>query len=235
MPKSSGSESIGTSLAMNSFELTAHDLGSYRLAPAHDGERPEAGRGDCGNPPLVRHWISGGAPGGWLQREEPAMRKFEVMAGAELAGVIVIQDPFLHGPYLKLIAILPEFQGQSLGLRLLQWMEAEARRAEARQLWLCVSTFNARARALLRAFRLRIRHNPGQARVRRVRRTSDAEAPFLRRLVPADLYCTSRTIRPLTLPSRICRASASASFQECVCVIPASLPRSRSLASRDHA
>ena len=80
------------------------------------------------------------------------MRKFEVLAGEALAGVIVIQDLFLHGPYLKLIAILPEFQGRSFGLRLLQWMEAEARQAEARQLWLCVSTFNARARAFYQRF-----------------------------------------------------------------------------------
>jgi ribosomal protein S18 acetylase RimI-like enzyme len=66
--------------------------------------------------------------------------------------VIVVQDPFLHGPYLKLIGILPHFQGQSLGLRLLRWMESEARQAEARQLWLCVSTFNARARAFYERF-----------------------------------------------------------------------------------
>jgi ribosomal protein S18 acetylase RimI-like enzyme len=88
----------------------------------------------------------------WLRRQEPTMRKFEAVTGQGLAGVIVIQDPFLHGPYLKLIAILPGFQGRSLGMRLLQWMESEARRAEDRQLWLCVSTFNSRARALYERF-----------------------------------------------------------------------------------
>ena len=66
--------------------------------------------------------------------------------------MIVIQDPFLHGPYLKLLAIFPGFQGRKLGLRLLQWMEAEARRVEARQLWVCVSTFNTRARAFYERF-----------------------------------------------------------------------------------
>ncbi len=80
------------------------------------------------------------------------MKRFEVLADDALAGIVTIQDPFLHGPYLQLLAILPEFQGQSLGLRLLQWMESEARRAEARQLWLCVSTFNTRARAFYERF-----------------------------------------------------------------------------------
>ena len=75
------------------------------------------------------------------------MGKFEVLAEGELAGVIVIQDPFLHGPYLKLIAVLPEFQGRRFGQALLDWIEREARREEARQLWLCVSSFNTRAHA----------------------------------------------------------------------------------------
>jgi ribosomal protein S18 acetylase RimI-like enzyme len=53
---------------------------------------------------------------------------------------------------LQLLAILPEYQGRNLGLRLLQWMESEARRVESRQLWLCVSSFNTRARAFYERF-----------------------------------------------------------------------------------
>ena len=101
------------------------------------------------------------------------MRKFEAVTGQGLAGVIVIQYLSLHGPYLKLIAILPGFQGRSLGMpTLLQWMESEARRAEDRQLWLCVSTFNSRARALYERFCFPAVAHPGQARVRRLRRAS---------------------------------------------------------------
>lgn len=81
----------------------------------------------------------------WLREADPALKKFEVVAGKKLAGVIVIQAPFLHGPYLKLIGVLPEFQRRGIGESLLRWMENEARKAEARQLWLCVSTFNTRA------------------------------------------------------------------------------------------
>ena len=137
---------------MNAFELTAHDLGELALRPLSADNAQKLGEALGAIPP----WSLIGYPadrlGEWLRREQPSMKKFEVLAGAGLAGVIVIQDPFLHGPYLKLIAIFPEFQGKNLGLSLLRWMESEARRIEARQLWLCVSTFNTRARAFYERF-----------------------------------------------------------------------------------
>ena len=164
---------------MNAFELTSHDLGELALRPLLTENAKELGEALA----AIQPWSVIGYPAerlaDWLRRQEPTMRKFEAVTGQGLTGVIVIQDPFLHGPYLKLIAILPGFQGRSLGMRLLQWMELEARHAEDRQLWLCVSTFNSRARAL-RTIRFRSRRDPGQARVRRLRRASDAEAPFLR-------------------------------------------------------
>ena len=137
---------------MNSFEITVHDLGDITLRPLRIENAQGLGEAIAAMPP----WSVIGYPAerlvAWLQREEPSMRKFEVLAGARLAGSIVIQEPFLYGPYLKLIAILPEFQEQGLGLRLLQWMEAQARQMEARQLWLCVTTFNTRARAFYERF-----------------------------------------------------------------------------------
>jgi ribosomal protein S18 acetylase RimI-like enzyme len=101
-------------------------------------------------------WSINGWPAERLTRslisEQPAMRRFEIMAGGELAGLAAIQHPFLHGPYLQLLAVLPGFQGRNLGLRALAWMEAEARIEQARQLWLCVSTFNNRAQAFYERF-----------------------------------------------------------------------------------
>ena len=44
-------------------------------------------------------------------------------------------------------------------------------------------------------------------------------------LPAAEPYCTSRTMRPRTFPSRICRARPSTSFQLCVCVIAGKLVR----------
>ncbi len=139
-------------LAMNSFELTVHDLGEAALRPLGLENAQILGDAIAAVPP----WSVIGYPAerlvSWLRREQPSMHRFEVLAGPSLAGVLVIQEPFLHGPYLKLIAILPEFQGRGLGLRLLRWMEAQARQMEARQLWLCVTTFNGHARAFYERF-----------------------------------------------------------------------------------
>src|SRR5262249_31442478 len=87
-----------------------------------------------------------------ITRPSACVRRFEATVRGRLAGIVAVQDPFLHGPYLQLLAILPEFQGQKLGQRILEWMEGEARREEARQLWLCVSSFNDRAHAFYERF-----------------------------------------------------------------------------------
>lgn len=137
---------------MFSFELTTHDLGGLTLRPLAAKNASALAESLAAIPP----WSVIGCPAERMARtfnsEQPSLKRFEVAAEGKLAGLISIQDPFLHGPYLQLIAILPEFQGRSFGLRLLQWMETEARRAEARQLWLCVSSFNIRARALYERF-----------------------------------------------------------------------------------
>ncbi len=137
---------------MEAFELTQHDLGYVRLQPLTAESAQKLGEALAAIPPWsVIGWPPERMVRG-LKREQASVKRFEVLAGEKLAGIITIQDPFLHGPYLQLLAVLPEFQGQNLGLRLLQWMESEARSAEARQLWLCVSTFNGRARDFYERF-----------------------------------------------------------------------------------
>jgi ribosomal protein S18 acetylase RimI-like enzyme len=140
---------------MLSFELTMHDLGALALRPFAAENAGVIAESLAAIPP----WSVIGYPAERMARafksEQPSLKRFEVAAEGKLAGLVAIQDPFLHGPYLQLFAVLPEFQGRGFGLRLLQWMEEEARLAEARQLWLCVSSFNARARAFYERFGFR--------------------------------------------------------------------------------
>ncbi len=137
---------------MQAFELTSHDLGVAILRPLRSGNAEKLGAALAAMPP----WSVIGWPAELLtavfRRQPPSVLRFELLARGELAGIVTIQDPFLHGPYLQLLAVLPGFQGLNLGSSVLQWMEQQARAAEARQLWLCVSTFNMRARALYERF-----------------------------------------------------------------------------------
>ena len=137
---------------METFQLTEYDLGLAALRPLTAENAGKLAEALAAIPPWSVIGWSAERMTRALKLAQPSMKRFEVFTGGKLAGIIAVQDPFLHGPYLQLLAILPDCQGRNMGLRLLQWMESEARRAEARQLWLCVSTFNARARAFYERF-----------------------------------------------------------------------------------
>ena len=74
----------------------------------------------------------------------------QVECGSELAGAIVVVCPWLSGPYLQMLAILPAHQNQGIGSRILGWFEEEARE-HFRNLWLCVSGFNFDAQRFYQA------------------------------------------------------------------------------------
>jgi GNAT superfamily N-acetyltransferase len=67
-----------------------------------------------------------------------------IRAQGEGAGVVGIRDPWLYGPYLAMLAILPGYQHAGIGAAILQWIEREAG-SNARNVWACVSRFNSRA------------------------------------------------------------------------------------------
>ena len=71
--------------------------------------------------------------------------RYQVQVGADLAGGMVIRDPWLVGPYLQTIAILPDHQSRGIGGLVVEWFEARARLAGQRNIWLCVSAFNLEA------------------------------------------------------------------------------------------
>jgi ribosomal protein S18 acetylase RimI-like enzyme len=137
---------------MDVFELGTHDTGAGLLRPLSPANAGPLGEALAAIPP----WSTIGWPASrlvaTLKNWPTGVRRFELLVEGELAGTISIQYPFLYGPYLQLLAILPGYQGRGLGLACLEWMEREARAAEARQLWLCVTSYNTRARAFYKRF-----------------------------------------------------------------------------------
>jgi len=71
-------------------------------------------------------------------------RCYQVLCGADLAGAVVVYCPWLAGPYLQLLAIVPAHQSRGIGASILTWFESQAR-DRYRNLWLCVSAFNVDA------------------------------------------------------------------------------------------
>lgn len=80
-----------------------------------------------------------------LRTRGDAPRRFMLTQGLACIGLVVVRYPWLIGPYLNTLAVLPGHQGGGIGAAVLAWLHEEARRASARSTWLCVSAFNARA------------------------------------------------------------------------------------------
>lgn len=91
----------------------------------------------------------------WSAMDYPsdAMARFLAMAGdggsrylievdgAE-AGAVAVRHPWLKGPYLELLAVLPPFQRRGIGAGVMSWFEQAGRGLGARNLWVCASSFN---------------------------------------------------------------------------------------------
>ena len=86
---------------------------------------------------------------GFARTGDGAIR-YQLLAGDTAAGVVVIRSPWLAGPYLQMLAVLPALQGRAIGSAVLDWYEAAAAGAQLRSVWLCVSEFNADAQRLYR-------------------------------------------------------------------------------------
>jgi diamine N-acetyltransferase len=71
--------------------------------------------------------------------------RYQTLVEGTLAGAMVIRNPWLIGPYLQTLAVLPDFQSGGIGGVMLNWFEARARLAKQRSIWLCVAGFNKNA------------------------------------------------------------------------------------------
>lgn len=73
--------------------------------------------------------------------EDQALLRFAIIYGDQCAGVISVRYPWLKGPYLELLGLLPEAQRKGLGTELINWFENEAPKLN-RNYWLLCSDFN---------------------------------------------------------------------------------------------
>ena len=81
----------------------------------------------------------------FLEAAEVDVARYEIVVDGQMAGAVVLCRHWLHGPYVRLIGLVPEAQGQGAGDVVMGWIEREAV-GHYRNLWLCVSAFNAGAR-----------------------------------------------------------------------------------------
>ena len=81
----------------------------------------------------------------FLARPDGGVSRYVVSVNGEEAGVVSVRHPWLKGPYLELLALLPEAQNHGIGSSIMAWFESAGLKHGARNLWVCASSFNARA------------------------------------------------------------------------------------------
>lgn len=132
------------------YRVGCHDIGNARdgsritLAPMTADVARTLGPALAGIEPWARLGTSPALMRSFLGAVEAGAPRFQILAQGAVAGCVVVRHPWLHGPYLNLIGLLPPYQSRGIGERALSWFEAEAR-GHYRQVWLCVSHHNTGA------------------------------------------------------------------------------------------
>lgn len=96
--------------------------------------------------PWARLSYGAAALEGYLKRQDPALTRWVIERQGQTSGILALRSPWLRGPYIELLAILPHFQGNGLGGKVMDWAARHAAEI-APNLWACVSDFNTPARA----------------------------------------------------------------------------------------
>lgn len=139
------------------FELVSTDAGVLRdgrvvrLQPMTPAAAAHCGPACAAIDPWRRYGITAEQLTATFAATSGSTFRYQALVGDEPAGVMIIVHPWLIGPYLQFIAVLPAYQSQGVGRTLLDWFENRARASGQRNVWLCVTGFNDRAAAIYRA------------------------------------------------------------------------------------
>jgi ribosomal protein S18 acetylase RimI-like enzyme len=126
------------------FAPAEYALGAGRLAPLDPSAAGLLAERLAGMDPWRRLGYESSVLQRYLSGDSPALTRFRIDCDGVLAGVVAVRWPWLHGPYLELLAVLPDHQGRGIGSAVLRWLEAEG--GASRNLWVAVSAFNEPAR-----------------------------------------------------------------------------------------
>jgi ribosomal protein S18 acetylase RimI-like enzyme len=132
------------------FSVRTIDLATARLGPLDPASCVTLAEAIVAIPPwsVMRYPADGMAR--FLASSADGAYRFLVEADGRQAGAVSVRHPWLKGPYLELLALLPQFQSRGIGAEILRWFEQEGARAEARNFWVCASAFNERALSFYR-------------------------------------------------------------------------------------
>lgn len=75
-------------------------------------------------------------------KQETGGFKSTVIVDNKPVGLISIKSPWLLGPYLEFLGLIPVVQGKGVGKALMLWLEKTTRLSKDKNIFICVSDFN---------------------------------------------------------------------------------------------
>ena len=126
------------------IELGRAAAGAVRLLPLERSSCPSLAAGIVAMEPWSVMNYPAETLAAFLARPDGGVSRYVVSVNGDEAGAISVRHPWLKGPYLELLALLPQAQDQGIGSSILAWFESAALQHRARNLWVCASSFNAR-------------------------------------------------------------------------------------------
>jgi diamine N-acetyltransferase len=126
------------------YGKSAYDLAGVTLGPITPSDADALAAGLAAIEPWRRLQFAASSLAGYLTREDPAASRFAIREDGALIGVIAVREPWLRGPYLELLGLLPPAQGRGIGGTVMTWFQSEAPKSAA-NLWVLCSDFNAAA------------------------------------------------------------------------------------------
>jgi GNAT superfamily N-acetyltransferase len=82
----------------------------------------------------------------YFTRPDPSLDRYAIATDGVLAGILCLRRPWLRGPLIETLALLPAAQGRGIGSAVIVRCQAEA----GNNLWATVSDFHAPARRFYR-------------------------------------------------------------------------------------
>jgi GNAT superfamily N-acetyltransferase len=128
------------------FAPVRHALAGGALRPLADGDPATLGAACSAIDPYRRLGYSAEGLARYLAGSDPSLYRFVIETSGGLAGVLALRWPWLRGPFIEMLAVLPAWQGRGLGGQAVDWLVAQTR-PRCTNLWATVSDFNAGARA----------------------------------------------------------------------------------------
>lgn len=135
---------IATLYAADRYELSV-DGRPLTLAPFPASEADVLAAGFAAIDPWASYGYPAAALAAYLSGDEPTGVRFALLFDGGIAGAVGLQSSWLRGPYIRFLGILPAYQGRGLGAAVLAWIEAEARNAQERNVWVVASQINTGA------------------------------------------------------------------------------------------